>query len=341
MTRQADLTGARLEAVQRVRHGADAALLVVSDFASVRWICAEPVVVGTVVLVSAEQVRVVPPAADHDHLEALRAALAEARIEPVAVVAMETQAAPGRLLDLLDGHPLVDVVPGLNALRVVKDATELEVIARSAQLAADAQRRFRAELAVGRSELEVSNAIQAELAAEGRSMAAVVDLMYAERCALVGAAPTQRVLAPGETALFDCAPVVDEYWGDSCSTVTVGEPANEVRRLHATVLAALEAGIELLRPGVPIADVDRTVRAVMADGGYSYAHITGHGVGLKQQEAPIVTSDSDHVLVADTVIALEPGAYFADYGVRMEHLVHVTEDGPRLLTDHELALTTD
>jgi Xaa-Pro dipeptidase len=149
------------------------------------------------------------------------------------------------------------------------------------------------------------------------------------------------VLAHGETALFDCAPVVEEYWGDSCSTVIVGEPADEVRRLHAVVLAALEAGIELLRPGVAIAEVDRTVRAVMAEDGYTYPHITGHGVGLKQQEAPIVTSDSHHVLAADTVIALEPGAYFAGYGVRLEHLVQVTEDGPRLLTDHNLALTTD
>lgn len=237
---------------------------------------------------------------------------------------------------------MVDVLPDLNALRVVKDCTELDAIGRAGQLAADAQRLFRSELASGRSEREVSDAIQAGLAAESRGgTAAVVDLMYGERCALIGAAPTGRVLTRGETALFDCAPVVEEYWGDSCGTLVVGQPDKEIWRLYSTVLAALEAGIQMLKPGVRVSDVDRTVRSIMADDGYSYPHVTGHGVGLKQQEFPFVTADSEHVLEADTVIALEPGAYFAGYGLRLEYLVHVTEDGPQQLTDHDLGLVID
>ncbi|WP_308465855.1 M24 family metallopeptidase [Rathayibacter soli] len=328
----------RIARVQRALGLAHADLLVATDYATVQWLCGHSVSAGTVVFVDDDSSDAVVSEPGVDHLEALRASAPYRNLGAWSVVAIETSAAPGWLLKLLAGHPLVDLRDDLAMLRAVKDSTELGLIMTAAKRASDAQRVFRSEIECGLRERELSDTIQMRLAKEGNAVSAVVDLMFGDRCMLVGAAPTGRVLTAADTAIFDFAPVVEDYWADSCSTVVVGRPSRDVLRLHGTIQRALEAGIALLRPGTRISDVDKSVRSIMGEAGYHYPHLTGHGVGLKQQEYPFVASDSDYVLEADIVIALEPGAYFDEYGARLEHLIHVTEDGPRVLTTHSVEL---
>lgn len=327
----------RIEAVQRALNRASAQLLVATDHASVRWICGRSIRVGTIAVVGPHSAALVDPG-DHQ-LDALHSAAPFANRGRLAVVAIETPAAPAWLLNQLVSHPLVDLGHELELLRVVKDTAEIALLASAAARAADAQRIFRSEIAPGVSEQELSDRIQTRLTQQQKPTAAIVDLMFGERCALMGAAPTDRILADGETALFDFAPVVEDYWGDSCSTIVLGEAPPEISRLHETVGRALAAGIELLRPGVRASAVDAAVRSVMSEAGYHYPHFTGHGVGLKQQEFPYLWPDSQHVFEANTVVALEPGSYFDGYGVRLEHVIQITEGAPHVLTDHTLALT--
>ncbi len=329
-------TSARIDAVRRAVGQADAELLVATDHATVRWISGRSIQAGTIAVVSSHAAALLGPG--DDQLDALRVAAPFAKRGRMTPLAIETPAAPAWLLGELAGHPLVDLGQKLEQLRIVKDPAELALLAEAAVRATAAQRIFRSEISLGISEQTVSDRVQSRLVQQQKPTAAIVDLMFGERCALVGAAPTSRTLAAGETALFDFAPIVDDYWGDSCSTVVLGTPASEVSRLHGAVARALRAGIDLLRPGVRASAVDAAVRSVMAEAGYHYPHFTGHGVGLKQQEPPYISPDSQHILAAGTVVALEPGAYFDGYGVRLEHVIQITEDAPRVLTGHDLAL---
>src|SRR5204862_5634787 len=98
-----------------------------------------------------------------------------------------------------------------------------------------------------------------------------------------------------------------------------------------------EAGLEMLRPGTRSSDIDGAVRAVLADGGWEYPHHTGHGVGFAWHEEPRIVADSEITLQPGMVVALEPGAYVAGWGLRVGQVAVVTDSEPRVLSGHALA----
>jgi Xaa-Pro aminopeptidase len=81
---------------------------------------------------------------------------------------------------------------------------------------------------------------------------------------------------------------------------------------------------------------------ISADGmGDKFGHSLGHGVGIEVHELPTLSSRSEGSLVAGNVVTVEPGVYVeGEFGVRIEDLVVVAEDGPRVLTPFTKELVT-
>lgn len=150
---------------------------------------------------------------------------------------------------------------------------------------------------------------------------------------------TRRTIVAGDTVIIDVGALVDGYHSDMTRSWVIGEPTPEQAERYELVAAAQTAGIEALREvgasGVPAVDVDASARRVLDDAGYGdwYVHGTGHGVGLDIHELPmLVRTSRDHVRWGN-VVTIEPGLYREGFGgFRIEDLVVVTEDGPRVLT---------
>jgi Xaa-Pro aminopeptidase len=132
------------------------------------------------------------------------------------------------------------------------------------------------------------------------------------------------------------------YHGDLTRTVVVGEISDEVRRMHAATLQAINAGIESIRAGVAGRDVHLAVCQVLVDRGFGTTtggfegpdgmpkmnHSTGHGVGLDVHEEPSLRAVTDDVLEEGDVVTVEPGLYKLGLGgVRIEDTGMVTRDG--------------
>jgi Xaa-Pro aminopeptidase len=131
------------------------------------------------------------------------------------------------------------------------------------------------------------------------------------------------------------------YYGDITRTVVVGEIPDEIRRMHAATLQALDAGIESIRAGVAGRDVHHTVCEILVDRGYGTTtkgyegaegvarmnHSTGHGVGLDVHEEPSLRGPSEDALMEGDVVTVEPGLYLLGLGgVRVEDTGMVTKD---------------
>ena len=228
----------------------------------------------------------------------------------------------------------------LGDLRCLKDDAELAAM-REAAAAADATVRDLRELGeavVGMTEAGLAEEIEALLESNGGHG---VSFETIAGSGPNGAKPHHshgdRTIQPGEPVVLDFGTRVDHYPSDQTRTLVFGgDPGEQYREVHEVVREAQQAGVEAAGPGVTAGAVDAAARAVIEDAGYGeqFIHRTGHGVGLDVHEEPYIVSGSERVLEPGMVFSVEPGIYLpGEFGVRIEDLVVVTEEGCERLND--------
>jgi len=238
---------------------------------------------------------------------------------------------------------LVDVRPLTAALRLHKDPQEVASLRRAAEIADRVMDEVREIVRPGRREAEIVGAVEMGVRAHGAEGTSFEPfLMSGDRASLPQRIATDRRLCAGELAVLDMGAVVDGYSSDLTRTFAVGRVDAERRRLFDVALAAHDAAIDAVGPGVPISDVDRVARSVIASAGLGecFPHLTGHGLGISTHEPPIVDATGTGVLEPGMVLTIEPGVYVPGIGgARVEDMVLVTETGSEVLTRSERSLS--
>jgi len=239
----------------------------------------------------------------------------------------------------------VQLVPAaglVERLREVKEPEEIERIRVATALADEALQRILAEGLAGRTERQVVMALERAMADRGATRPSFDSIVAAgPHGALPHATPRDVEIPRGELVVIDWGAEVDGYCSDCTRTVATGEPGDEARQVYELVLEAQRAGVEAVRAGAGGREVDAVARLVIEAGGHGehFGHGLGHGVGIEVHEAPRLSKRSEDELRAGNVVTVEPGVYLPGrFGVRIEDLVVVGEDGPEILTslDKEL-----
>jgi len=223
-------------------------------------------------------------------------------------------------------------------LRVRKDAGEVAAIRAAAGLAATALRDTLAAVRPGQTELEIAGMLESALRRHGSEAHPFPTIVASgPRSALPHAHTSTRTVAAGEWLLLDFGAVVDGYCADVTRTVVVGRRADESQRaLYGLVQEAQRRAREGVRAGMSGREADALARDPIEARGFgaAFGHSTGHGVGLEVHEAPRLARTAADPLPEDAVVTIEPGVYVAGRGgVRIEDDVHLSAEGPVLLTD--------
>ena len=165
-----------------------------------------------------------------------------------------------------------------------------------------------------------------------------------------------RVLEDGDLLSLDFGCIWEGFHSDSAVTVFVGEPpSNEAEKLVQVTREALEAGIEVIRPGAHLSDISHAVEQVAGGAGFGVVReYVGHGIGRAMHEDPQIPNygppGRGPVMKPGLVIAVEPMVNLGGWETRLmadnwtvvtadgslsahfEHTIAVTEEGHEVLT---------
>ena len=227
----------------------------------------------------------------------------------------------------------------IKELRAVKTPEEQEKMRRAQRLAEVVFQEVLGLLRPGLTEREVAAEITYRLlrrGAQGNSFDPIV--VTGANSSMPHGVPGDTPIRSGDFVTMDFGCVLDGYCSDMTRTVAVGMPTAEMREVYDVVLRAQEAGIAAFRAGVTGREVDAAGRKVIADAGFGayFGHSFGHSLGLDIHESPSASPSESRVLPAGAVISAEPGIYLpGKFGVRIEDVVIVTEDGCENITAAE------
>jgi Xaa-Pro aminopeptidase len=232
------------------------------------------------------------------------------------------------------GVQIEDRTQLLIALRARKSAAELALMKKAAAATAAGYQAVFRMLKPGVGEADIQTALENAYRAHGGDRETPYNSIVGSGLngTVLHYMANNAIAKAGELVVIDSAASVDGYAADVTRTLPVsGTFTADQRKLYEIVLAAEEAAIRALRPGVSMRDVDKVARDIIAKAGYghTFVHSIGHPLGLDVHEAP-----PDGPLREGMVVTIEPGIYLADQktGIRIEDDILVTRRGPVNLT---------
>jgi len=242
-----------------------------------------------------------------------------------------------------EGIELVAAGGAVEGLRVVKDAEELDRVRAAAKLADEALAEVLTRGLAGRTERDVALDIEFTMRRMGAEAVSFPPIVAAgAHGALPHAAPRDVEIPPDTLVVIDWGAQVDGYASDCTRTFATGELDPRDREIYDLVARAQEEALAAVRPGPTGREVDAVARDIISAAGHAehFGHGLGHGVGLAVHEGPRLAMTSTATLRAGNVVTVEPGVYVPrSHGVRIEDLVVVAPDGPRVLTPVPKGLT--
>lgn len=253
------------------------------------------------------------------------------------------------LVESIRAHlPDVELTDGdspMHQARLVKSSDEIRVIEEACAIGDAVTQRALESSRAGRRECDVAGDAMQTLFHLGGEMAHVITPFVAsgEHMSPPHRICTDKVIRNGDLCFIDIGAMWNGYFADIGRTTIVGRPTDAQKRIYTAVYEGLMAGIARMRPGSTNRDVADAIVAKVDEhgfGDYLFSLFIGHGIGMGANEPPYIGER----LPGATVVQLQPGMVFAveplvwvpdvpgGGGVRIEDMVLVTEDEPRVLS---------
>jgi Xaa-Pro dipeptidase len=149
--------------------------------------------------------------------------------------------------------------------------------------------------------------------------------------------------AEGDLLVSETGAPVWGYNAELERGMVIGEPTDRVKWMFEHVVAAQQVAFDAFGPGVTCADVDGAVLRYFEQHDllpYWRQH-TGHGIGLRNHEAPFLDVGDQTPVEPGMVFTIEPGVYDSEVGgLRHSDTIAVTADGIEILTDYPRDLSS-
>jgi Xaa-Pro dipeptidase len=231
---------------------------------------------------------------------------------------------------------VVDASGLLAEARAIKTAQEIERMKLANELAALAMEYTYERLRPGMKESEVAAIFEGYVHSTGIGfkgkveMARAFTLVWSGKGIRTFTATGDRPVQEHEPTLFEIWVCVDGYWNDLTKNLCPGELSPEYHQLLDLLLGVFKGAAEFARDGASLPELDRLIRARIAEGGYpgQPSHAVCHGVGARAHEPPYAHQAGTGTIRKGMVLAIEPAIYWpGGGGLRLEDNFWITGSG--------------
>lgn len=227
--------------------------------------------------------------------------------------------------------------PVTKGCRALKSSTEIELMRHANRVTLEAMKATFSSMEEGMTQREFGNLLSTAYRRLGYNGGGSV--LFGANSAYPHGTDREEEIREGTVVLCDSGTTAGGYRSDITRTAVFGELSVEQRRVWTLVKDAQTAALEAAGPGVPAGEVDRAARDVIDRGGYGpgykyFTHRVGHGIGMDGHEWHYLVEGNTQLLEPTMTFSNEPGIYISgSFGVRLEDIMVITEDGANLLTE--------
>ncbi len=261
---------------------------------------------------------------------------------------------------------MLAIEPLLHEQRLVKSSSEIEVMAKAADIAAHAHIRAMQSVQPGQNEYQLEGEIRHHFSQNGCRFEAYASIVGAgDNACILHYTDNNQLISEGDLVLIDAGCELDNYASDITRTFPAnGKFSDAQAALYQVVLDAQLAAIEAVKPGNhfnhPHEASVRVITSGLLDLGLIngdldtlikeeafkpfFMHRTGHWLGLDVHDVGAYKQEGEwRTFEEGMVLTVEPGIYVAPdnetvdekwrgIGIRIEDDVVVTDTGHRVLT---------
>jgi Xaa-Pro dipeptidase len=268
------------------------------------------------------------------------------RCRPGSRFGIELGSAPFALVEHLRSLGLqpVDIGRKITEMRFIKDSSEVELMIEAGRLVSLAVRESLSAARAGITEIDLdargTSALFDEVAA--RHQGSTLDFFVMSPSGVVRTVmphvfSNARTLETGDVIIHSRQVALRGYRGECERTCFIGRPTREQEHAFHVAAEAQEAALDIIQPGIPMADVDRAAREIIQKAGFGqyFIHRTGHGIGISSHEEPSLRFDELMLAQEGMAFSIEPAVFIPGIGgFRHSDTVILTPQGKKIVTDY-------
>jgi Xaa-Pro aminopeptidase len=259
------------------------------------------------------------------------------------------------LVPMLSGASIADIGPIIAGLRMVKSADEIAIMRQAGEVAVAMVEGAKQAIGEGVPEYEVALAV---VAAGTRKAATLLDasehrfvsptiynlqiLQSGSDTCMVHRRSSVRRMRRGDPVYLCFCGIANfrNYRLGFDREFFVGSVTDEQARIYETAVAAQQAALATIRPGISCEAVNSAAENIYVAAGFSAGYRTGRSIGCSFLEPPELKRGETRLIEAGMTFAVDGGITVAgQFGGRVGDSIVVTENGFDYLTPYSRDLT--
>jgi Xaa-Pro dipeptidase len=233
----------------------------------------------------------------------------------------------------------VSATPVTAGCRMIKSPAEIALMQQANDITLKAIGSTLAALKEGMTTHDVSASVAAATGALGGTADGAL-VIFGKYTAFPHGSVQPQKLKEGDVVLVDAGCTMDGYTSDITRTTVFGTPTQRQRDVWEIEKRAQSAAFAAAQVGATCDSVDAAARKVITAAGYGpdykvpgLPHRTGHGIGLDGHEWTNFVRGNQTRIEPGMCFSDEPTiANYAEFGIRLEDCLHITEHGPKMFT---------